>query len=236
MNPVKLSEKQLDNEEFMDFLQRHNELRADNEELKNTCKKLSMNQLLLGVAVVIFGIASIASTIVAVKTSKNMVVGIDGILLDKDTGKEVVVHSKGVSVVSEVKDFLDEEGQTVECFRIADIATLYKAFEEGTDARVLTNVSDGSIGDSVTKIQGANAFTNETHVIIGDLVLDISPENLCNNGDEEFPDGSHAVFHDHLEWLHGSKNNDEIHRVQECYGYGRRGGYGGYGYGRGWSF
>merc|ERR1711982_203718 len=74
---------------------------------------------------------------------------------------------------------------------------------------------------------------------IGDLAIDISPDNLCNSGGEEFPDGSLKVFRDHLEYLLG-KNHDEIHRVQQCYGYGRGyggygrgyGGYGGYGYGK----
>lgn len=231
-------EKQVDSEDLKQFVKHHNELREDNRDLKNKCAKLGVNQILLGAATVFFGIASIVSTVVAVRASKDTVVGVDGVLVAKGTGDDVLVHSKGVSVVSQLRDFLDDEGDTVECFKMADIAELYKAFGEGTDALVHTDGSaatagfdDGSTVDgAVTKIQGAAAFMNDTHVIIGDLAIDISPDNPCNSGGEEFPDGSLKVFRDHLDYLLG-KNHDEIHRVQQCYGYGR--GYGGYGRGYG---
>jgi len=193
----------LDALELIPFVNRHNELRRDNE-------KLRKNQMILGATTIIFGVLTIVATVLAIQASKDTVVGSDGLLASKDTGKPIVTQSKGVSIVSELhsEDRFSDPENTNECVNMEDVANLYKAFGEGTDVHILTNdssatgLNDGRITFPVTKVQGSTASINDTHVKIGDVTFDIAADNPCNKGGRKYPRGPRKLFHDHLHGRH----------------------------------
>jgi len=191
----------LDAKELAPFLKRHNELRDDN-------KKLKRNQMILGATTILFGIITIVTTIIAIRASKDTIVNSEGLLAEKGTGRAVVTQSKGVSIVSELHgDDYDvaSGGEKNECVRVEDLALLYKSFGEGTDMQILTNTSrvtgtkDASTATfPITKVQGASASINDTHVTIGDVLFDIAADNPCNRGGRKYPKGPRKLLDDHL--------------------------------------
>jgi protoporphyrinogen oxidase len=191
----------LNAKEIIPFLARHNELRSDN-------KKLKRNQMMLGATTILFGIVTIVATIIAIRASKDTIINSEGLLAEKGTGRAVVTQSKGVSIVSELHgdDFdVANGGEKNECVRVEDLALLYKSFGEGTDMQILTNTSrvTGSKDAStatfpITKVRGASAAINETHVTIGDVLFDIAADNPCNRGGRKYPRGPRKLLDDHL--------------------------------------
>jgi len=205
---------QLSPAEIMPFVRQHNQIREDNRDLRR-------NQIWLGITTALFAIASMVMMGVLINTSKDMtivaindsvdtVVSSDGTLANKITGNTVVTQSKGVSIVSELQDNepFDLQHPPNGCVRMEDVATIYKAFGQGTDIRILTNdsatsgLNDGEITFPVKKVQGDTAGVNDTHVLIGDASFDIAADNPCNRGRRKYPHGPRKLFHDHLHGRH----------------------------------
>ena len=195
----------LDASELGPLMKSHNQLRKDN-------KALRRNQMKLGATTTLFGILVIITTVFATRASKDTVVGGDGLLASKGTGQPVVTQSRGVSIVSEMRH--DEFDNTYECASMEDIAMLYKAFSEGSNVRILTNDSEaigfeeaiGADGESMTfpvyNVQGSQAFINDTHVKVGDVMFDISPDNNCNEEGFVFEHGGRRLMHEYLQGRH----------------------------------
>merc|ERR1712072_959693 len=106
-----------------------------------------------------------------------------------------------------------------------DVATLYKAFGEGTDVRILANDSavtgiehplGSSLAFPVTKVQGTAAGINDTHVTIGEVSFEIHADNPCNTGGRKYPQGPRKLFHDHLHGTH--RNLQELTTVDNTKG------------------
>lgn len=202
----------IDTDDLKEFAERHNELRSDNKELQKSQeellrdnKKLKRNQILLGSATLLMGIATIAATVLAIRSAQVTVVGEDGTLVGKDSGQEVAVKSKGVSALTWLVPNGDED--PYECISPADAAILYKGFVEGSNTLVLTNDSavtgmdygGSTMGVPVKKLQGSTAFSNDSHIMIGDFPILLDPDNPCSSsGAVDYPQGSRQLFHDHL--------------------------------------
>ena len=231
----------LDPHELVPLLEIHQSLKRDNAQLRT-------NQWLLGGTTILLGLLTIIATIVAIREAKDTIITTDGALQSKSTGQPIITQSRGVSIISQlhpitINDEEDYETTTPnnnkkyqECANMEDVATLYKAFGDGSDVRILTNdallheavteeaeaevaeAAGGAAAASLTypvrKVGGASAFINDTHVVIGDVTVDITAENTCNRqvGGRKYPTGPRKLFHDHV---HGRQLQQEQEQEQE---------------------
>ena len=132
------------------------------------------------------GLLTIIAIIVAVREAKDTIITTDGVLQSKSTGQPIITQSRGVQIISQLHPITindeneEEEDETTtpnnnkkyqECANMADVATLYKAFCDGSDARILTN--DAVRHDAVTEEESEAAEVTEAAAAAASLTYPV---------------------------------------------------------------
>uniref|UniRef100_A0A7S2HHR9 EF-hand domain-containing protein n=1 Tax=Helicotheca tamesis TaxID=374047 RepID=A0A7S2HHR9_9STRA len=184
------------------------------EEYKKLSKDNAQNRRLiiaLFVAVVVLGAGTIAASILAVRSSKDTRITSDGTLAKKGTDQPVITTSQGFSVSTNEK--VDPKtGNFIQCLSLSQISRLYISYSKGTQTLLHVNntlstdnsIDAGRYSFPVLSIRGDSAMYNDTHVSIGNAMIDISPENPCMTALEgeayqrNAPDRIRNLFQRHL--------------------------------------
>ena len=170
------------------------------DQLLDEHKKAKRAIKALGVLCIVGFSGTVAASVLAVKASKDTTVDTKtGLMLVKNSEVPVTVKSEaqGVSIVGEEYVSISANGTaTVQyCASMGDVAKMYSSNAKGSSTRLLLNTSweddfMSEINDefALTVLSpqvSSAAYHNETHVTVGDIVFDMSPENPCALGNDE---------------------------------------------------
>jgi hypothetical protein len=164
-------------------------LKEDNQSIKKQLCGLA------ALCVLLF-IGTVVGTVIAIKNSKDTVVDTQtGLMKVKDgnDGVDVVtVKAQGMTFQTTGGSVVMNEGTTTNlvvahCVSAEDVASMWLANEQGTDARLLI-LEDGQNGDdqdtemsSIEPVTTGRATWNEDHVVMGGMIF--IPNEECTNDD-----------------------------------------------------
>ena len=160
----------------------------------------------------VFFVGTVAASVLAVKANKDTSIDVQtGRMLVKNSDLPVTMHSQGISINANEKATPDGG---VMCASLGDIAKMYDGFSVGSQVRLHLNPSvdseDEDMSEGVVMApQESTSYYNDTHIVIGGITFDISPENPCSEDHDhralEVYGGKHRkLFRDVLD-LHRSQ-------------------------------
>jgi hypothetical protein len=152
----------------------------------------SIKKQLYGLAIlcVLLFIGTIAGTVIAIKNSKDTVVDTrTGLMKVKDgsDGADVVtVKAQGMTFQTSGGSVVINEGTTTNlvvahCVSAEDVASMWLANEQGTDARLVMSGETDTDMSSIEPVTTGSASWNEDHIVMGGMVF--IPNEECTNDD-----------------------------------------------------
>ena len=158
------------------FAGQYDALRKENQQIKR-------GLIALVFLTCVFFVGTVVASVLAVKANKDTSIDVEtGRMLVKNSDLPVTMHSQGISIDANEKATPDGRAM---CASMDDIAKMFTGFSEGSQVRLHLNrpvdsEDDGTSEGVVVAPQESTSYYNDTHIVIGGIEFDISPENPCN--------------------------------------------------------
>ena len=187
------------------FADQYDALRKENQQIKR-------GLIALVFLTCVFFVGTVAASVLAVKANKDTSIDVQtGRMLVKNSDLPVTMHSQGISINANEKATSDGR---VMCASLGDIAKMYDGFSVGSQVRLHLDPSVASDDEDMSEgvvvaPQESTSYYNDTHIVIGGIHFDTSPENPCSEDHDhralEVYGGKHRkLFRDVLD-LHRSQ-------------------------------
>jgi len=152
----------------------------------------SIKKQLYGLAVlcVLLFIGTIVGTVIAIKNSKDTIVDTRTGLMTVKNGSDgtdvVTVKAQGSTFQTTGGSTVMNDGTTTNlvvahCVSAEDVASMWLANEQGSDARLIIDSDSDTDMSSIEPVSTGSASWNEDHVVMGGMIF--TPNEECTNDD-----------------------------------------------------